>query len=150
MTGETNIHPVVSCLEEKVGLGRPMLHLCIRLTPIYSYFFPQCNGTVVHACLFILIKRECEFAGCSFSLWTLIFHLFWFNLINSWKEVSFETVLWLFRIRFSSFRISLVLHWVVQKQLFWINCYSNSTTVTPLWRWIFKKVMWDCWGSSIT
>lgn len=49
-SGETNIHPVVKCIEERVGFGMPMLHLCIRLTSIYSYFFPLCNGTVVHAC----------------------------------------------------------------------------------------------------
>lgn len=41
-TGETNPHPAVTYLEERVGLGKPMLHLCIRLLSIYSRFFPLC------------------------------------------------------------------------------------------------------------
>lgn len=147
-TGETKLHRLVTYLEERVGLGRPMLHLCIRLLSIYSSFFPLCNGTVVHACQFTPIKRECEFEGCSWSfcVWALFFHLVWFNLIHSWKGVSFDRVFRSSRIRFSCFWISLVLHRVVQKQLFW----SNSSAVTPPRRRSFKKVMRDCWVSGIT
>lgn len=147
-TGETNLHPIVPYLEERVGLGRPVLRLRIRLLSIYSSFFPLCNGTVVHACQFTLIKRGCEFEGCSWSfcIRAAFFHLVWFNLIHSWKEVSFDRVLRSTRIRFSCFRINLVLHRVVRKRLFW----SSSSAVTPPRRRSFKKVMWDCQVSGIT